>query len=224
MKSFLAKIREAGRRRRLSRMTPNEVFSRIHRRNSWGDAESLSGKGSNLAVTEKLRTELPGLLKKHAVTSILDIPCGDFNWMGSVDLNGIDYIGADIVPELIEGNRIHEDRNRRFMVLDLIETPLPKSDLVFTRDCIVHLSTEHAQKAIANIRASGARLLMATTFPESGTNQDILTGQWRPLDMTKPPFSFPDPIDIIFEEPPAGKRSFPDKAMGLWPVDALPEH
>ena len=88
----------------------------------------------------------------------------------------------------------------------------------------MHLSTEHALQAIGNIRASGAKFLMATTFLESGTNIDILTGQWRPIDMTRPPFSFPDPIEMIFEKPPAGKHSYPDKAMGLWRVDTLPEY
>lgn len=222
MKAILAKFRTASRRRRLSRMTPDAVFSRIYRRNSWGDDESLSGKGSNLAVTEKLRNELPGFLRKHQVTSVLDIPCGDFNWMRTVDLGDISYIGADIVPELIEGNRKFEDDTHRFEVLDLIDSPLPQADLVFARDCFVHLSTEHIMGAVENIRASGARFLMTTTFPESATNQDILTGEWRPIDLTRPPFSFPAPIDIILEEPPAGKRSYPDKAMGLWPLALLP--
>jgi hypothetical protein len=224
LKSQLASLRDAIRRRRLSRMTPDQVFSRIYGRNSWGDAESRSGKGSNMAVTTYLRAELPDLLRRHGVTSMLDIPCGDFNWMKSIDLDDVAYIGADIVPDLIEGNRKHENEKRRFLVLDLITSALPKTDLVFTRDCIVHLSTEHALQAIGNIRASGAKFLMATTFPETGTNIDILTGQWRPIDMTRPPFSFPDPIEMIHEKPPVGKQTYPDKAMGLWRVDALPTY
>jgi hypothetical protein len=224
LKTQLAKLRDAIRRRRLSRMTPDQVFARIYGRNSWGDSESRSGKGSNMAVTTQLRAELPDLMRRHGITSMLDIPCGDFNWMKSVDLQDVDYIGADIVPDLIEGNRTHEIEKRRFLVLDLITSPLPGTDLVFTRDCIVHLSTEHALRAIGNIRASGAKFLMATTFPETGTNIDILTGQWRSIDMTRPPFSFPDPIEMIHERPPAGKRSYPDKAMGLWRVDTLPHN
>jgi hypothetical protein len=35
---------------------------------------------------------------------LLDIPCGDFNWMKLLNL-GVDYIGADIVGELIAENR-----------------------------------------------------------------------------------------------------------------------
>ncbi|NNE81326.1 MAG: class I SAM-dependent methyltransferase [Silicimonas sp.] len=222
MKSILAKIRTAARQRRLSKMTPDAVFSRIYQRNSWGDDESLSGKGSNLAVTEKLREELPGFLTKHNVSSMLDIPCGDFNWMRAVDLGDVSYIGADIVPELIEGNQKFADDTHQYQILDLIKGPLPKTDLVFTRDCLVHLSTNHIKRTIETIRASGATYLMTTTFPQSGTNQDILTGEWRPISLTRPPFSFPDPIDLILEEPPAGKRSYPDKAMGLWRVDDLP--
>ena len=35
---------------------------------------------------------------------MLDIPCGDFYWMKEVDLKDIEYIGADIVDELIKKN------------------------------------------------------------------------------------------------------------------------
>ena len=55
------------------------------------------------------------------ITSVLDIPCGDFNWMQKVDLSNIEYIGADIVEELIKKNiEIYEGKNNlRFKVLNL---------------------------------------------------------------------------------------------------------
>lgn len=37
------------------------------------------------------------MLKKYSIKSILDIPCGDFSWMKKIELDGIEYIGADIV-------------------------------------------------------------------------------------------------------------------------------
>ena len=58
-----------------------ETFTEIYTENLWASAESKSGTGSELRNTEVLRQELSVLLKKYKIQSMLDIPCGDFNWM-----------------------------------------------------------------------------------------------------------------------------------------------
>ena len=78
------------------------------------------------------------IVEQYSVTSILDVPCGDFNWMQHVEFDGL-YRGADIVRELITENqaRYGSDR-RRFAVLDVTRDQLPASDLVLCRDCLNH--------------------------------------------------------------------------------------
>jgi len=44
-------------------------------------------------------------LQSLQIKTLLDAPCGDGNWINKVDLSGITYIGADIVPEIIETNK-----------------------------------------------------------------------------------------------------------------------
>ena len=61
--------------------SPEQVFAEFYRDNKWGDAESVSGAGSNLAQTEEVRRVLPGLLAELGCRSMLDVPCGDFYWM-----------------------------------------------------------------------------------------------------------------------------------------------
>jgi hypothetical protein len=41
------------------------------------------------------------LLRQFEIHSLLDLPCGDFNWMQHVDLQGIKYTGGDIVEALV---------------------------------------------------------------------------------------------------------------------------
>lgn len=217
LKSFVRRRRE----RRLANASPEEIFTRYYHKNSWGDPESASGKGSNLEVTAQLRAHLPAVLRAHNVTSMLDVPCGDFNWMREVDLEGIDYFGGDIVAALIEANRKYERAGRQFGVVNLISDSLPKADLVFTRDCLVHLSFSDATRAIRNIIASGPTFLMATNFPETAVNADILTGQWRPLDLCKAPFFFPKPLAVIDEGFRKTDGSHADKSMALWQVADL---
>lgn len=82
-----------------------KVFSEIFQKNAWASRESVSGTGSELNRTYHLRRELPVLLSELKIRSLLDLPCGDFNWMAHVDLGAIHYIGADIIAELIDRNR-----------------------------------------------------------------------------------------------------------------------
>lgn len=81
--------------------SPAEIFEDIYQNNRWGSSESRPGSGSELRTTDTLREELPKLLRYLNVKSMLDLPCGDYNWMSEVDLGGIFYRGADIVEELI---------------------------------------------------------------------------------------------------------------------------
>jgi hypothetical protein len=201
----------------LTRLPLAERFDQIARINLWG-ACSLSGLGSELAATARLRAGLPSFLARHAVRSLLDVPCGDFGWLSTVDL-GIAYTGADIVPSLVEENeRRYGERStgRRFLKLDLTKDALPRADLVLCRDGLVHLSFENIGRAIDNIRASGARYLLTTTFLEHEVNSDIEDGDWRMLNLQREPFNLPPPIDVLIEGCAESDGAYADKALGLW--------
>lgn len=210
--------------RRLTWPHPRRVFRHIYHANRWGDDESRSGTGSNLAQTEKLRTELPLLLRRLGCKTLLDLPCGDFWWMNLADLDGIEYIGGDIVPELIAENRQRFARpGRRFEVLDLASNPLPRADVVFCRDCLVHLSYEFIDKALANLHRSGATYLVTTTYPATPANMDIPSGHWRTLNLTLPPFFFPPPLEALVEGCTEGEGAHVDKSLGVWRLADLPQ-
>ena len=192
------------------------VFSDIYRNNLWADAESVSGRGSTLARTEAIRRELPGLLKSVGARSMLDAPCGDFNWMRHVELEGVEYTGADVVPELIARNReAYGGRGRAFVVADLTRDSLLKSDVILCRDCFIHLSFRDVRAALANFKRSGSRLLLATTHTGVTKNEETASGGWRLLNLRLPPFSFPEPMQLIVEDSELGK------CLGLWSLEEL---
>jgi SAM-dependent methyltransferase len=222
--AIFARIKDHFRRKKLARATPQEIFSGYFRRNKWNDPESRSGKGSNLKATAELRPLLPVLLRELGVKQILDLPCGDFFWMQHVDLSGIAYLGGDIAPEAIAHNQSRFERaDRRFQVIDLISGPIPKADLVFVRDCLVHLSHAHVKAALANIKASGSTYLLTTIYPTTAQNEDILTGQWRAIDLTRAPFNLPAPLRMIAEGAADQRGQGPDKNLGLWKIADLPD-
>lgn len=219
----MGRIKEAIRRWKLAGKAPSDVFTRYYHTNKWGDEESRSGKGSNLAATEELRSSLPALVAELGVESFLDLPCGDYHWMARTDLCVAQYTGGDIVPDLIADNRErYAKEGVCFEVIDLIEGPIPKHDLVFVRDCLVHLSSAHVIAALRNIKASGATWLLTTTYPGTGTNEEISTGQWRTVDLERPPFALPKPERLIEEGQEHVKGQMPNKMLGLWRVADLP--
>jgi hypothetical protein len=199
------------------------VFDAIARENRWQDPESVSGGGSNLQQTEVIRREIPALLARIGATSILDAPCGDFHWMRLVELGEVRYIGADIVAPLVERcRREYGSEKRSFEMRNIISEPVPKVDVIFSRDCLVHLSYAHIRQALRNFRDSGSTYLLTTTFPSRSKNWDIVTGDWRPLNLQCAPFHFPAPIEAIVENSTEFGGDYADKTLALWRLDSLP--
>ena len=203
-----------------------DIFRKIYLNNSWGDKYSHSGTGSNLIETGTLRKEIPTIIEKYKIKSILDIPCGDFYWMKDLDLKDIKYIGADIVPDLIKKNtKEFTANNINFKILDLTSDRLPYSDLIFCRDCLVHLSFEDIFKALENIKQTKSKYFMTTNFLFRDKNHNIATGNWRTINLCKPPFNFNSPIENLLENCSEGKdNEFTDKALSIWEVKSIPNY
>ena len=201
-----------------------DTFRQIYSSNHWGGAASISGEGASSDQTQHLQTELSRLLEMIKARVFLDAPCGDFGWMNDCHLPIASYIGGDIVPELITRNQeMYGAINRQFMVLDITRDQLPFADLLFCRDCFVHLSFADIRKALSNIKRSRVRYLITTTFPECKVNEDITTGDWRVLNLEQPPFNLCPPLRLINEECTEGGGEFRDKSMGLWLVEHIPD-
>jgi len=208
----------------LGMKSPRQVFTRAYRTKVWGGdgvTSSISGPGSSLSETESIRKALPLTIKELHCRSFLDIPCGDFFWMKTVNLN-VEYIGGDIVADMIEDNMTrYGGGNRKFICLDIIRDKLPRVDLIFCRDCLVHLSYSHIFRALKNIKNSGSAYLLTTTFVKKDKNKNIVTGNWRSINLQIPPFNFPPPIKLINEGIP--HKGYQDKSLGLWKIVDIPK-
>ena len=221
-KRTIAERRFAERATELAKLGLQERFERIYSTNLWSDPESRSGVGSTLDSTAVLRAELPMALRQLDARVLLDIPCGDFTWMKRVDLSGIEYIGGDIVPSIVEENqRLHTSESRTFVQLDLTRDKLPNADVLLCRDCLVHLSYANIRAVLANVARSNIRYVLMTSFPGRGGNYDVADGDWRALDFQAPPFSFPEPRLAIVEQCEEEDGSYADKSLLAWYVEDL---
>jgi hypothetical protein len=221
-KLTVAERRFAEHAEELKKLGLQERFARIYTTNLWSDSETRSGVGSRLDSTRIVRAKLPAALRQLDARVLLDAPCGDFGWMQHVDLTGIEYIGGDIVPSIVEANqRQYANEARRFVQLDLTRDLLPDADVLLCRDCLVHLSYANIRAVFANLGRSKIRYVLMTSFPGRRDNYDVADGDWRALDFEAAPFSLPKPSLTIVEECVEEEGSYADKSLVAWPVEAL---
>jgi len=193
---------------------------RIVSENLWGSSESFSGPGSELKNTKRISFFLPHILKWLGAKSMLDVPCGDFNWMSKIDLSSLEYIGADVEVQVIQRNR-EKYPEVDFRVLDITSSKLPACDVVLVRDLFGHLTNEEVSKSLLNLKDSGCRFLLSTTFTSWGINATPeKSGGWRIINLCVPPFSL-NPIALLNEGCIEGKGKYDDKCLGIFDLNNL---
>ena len=200
-----------------------EVFDDIYKKDFWNAPESKSGGGSTLKGTITIREELPKIIAKYDIRTMLDVPCGDYNWMKSVQKD-CNYIGGDIVAEVVTKNQeLYSSDNVHFQQLDITTDMLPKVDLIFCKDCLQHLSYSKINEAINNFKRSGSKYLMVTSYPKTWRNHDIYDGDCRLLNLLIKPFYFPKYVEKIIEKSKTeGVES--DKTMYLFELNSIPTY
>lgn len=197
--------------------TMEDVFTAIYQRKGWrcGLPESVSGLGSTLKSTRRVRTGLDRVLKQFRIKTLFDAPCGDFNWMSAVPrILNTDYTGADIVAPLIEKlvGRWECVENLTFVHLDITRDEIPEADLWICRDCLQHFSFEAVKRTLYNLMRSRVKFFAATNFPDQGENYDIETGEFRALNLLLKPFELCEP-DIEIDDFVKGG---PRRTLSFW--------
>ena len=134
-------------------------------------------------------------------------------------------MGGDVAPSLI---KLLQEKfpEKEFRVLDISKDPLPRVDLVFCRDLFVHLTNSDIKAAIKNIKSSGSKFLLTTTFLNTTRNKNlpfITRGiAWRKLNLQESPFNFPISLSTIDEKCTEGGGLYSDKALSVWKISELP--
>lgn len=85
--------------------------------------------------------------------------------MSKTELVVESYVGIDIGETLVERNgQEFSNASTSFRCLNLAEDDLPVADLIFSRDCLAHLSFNAALGVTANSKRSDAKYLPKRTF------------------------------------------------------------
>ena len=129
------------------------LFTNTYNLNSWGDNQSKSGVGSSLEYTESIRKFLVNFIKENNIKKIFDCSCGDWYWMKEIKHNFIDYLGNDIVDDIIKvNNEKYSSDNIKFVCGDLFDTlskfEYDHFDLIICRHTLEHLPAEYVKKCL----------------------------------------------------------------------------
>lgn len=168
-----------------------------------GLPETVCGAGSTLRHTEGIRAQLPALLRRLGVRTLLDAPCGDFNWLAETDLSDLRYIGIDASRENLAVAAKRDSapgwapRSKRLALGDLVTDAMPGADLLLCRDFLQHLPNAEARKVLDNFVAAGIGWLLATSHLNPANEEISRAGDFRPLNLCAPPFALPPPVETI---------------------------
>ncbi len=198
-------------------------FTKVYENNLFAGRNSRSGEGSDLIQTEIIRSAIPKLIQKYKIESMIDAPCGDWYWMRKVNLGVKKYIGIDIVQKIIDcHNQLYGNDTISFKCLNLVDAKLPKVDLIFSRDFLVHLKYQDIMEILKKFKLSESTYLLTTTFTNRRENVDLDNLFWRPLNLEMPPFNFPKPLEVLNEGCTEDNGNFSDKSLMLWNLSDIP--
>ena len=136
--SYLESLRYKGKDNR-------ETFQKIYENRLWGNSSQqfYSGPGSHdVKVVDPFVKDVLAFLKSLPNSPIvIDLGCGDLN-VGSKLFEACQlYIACDVVPELIEYNKVKfVNKSIDFRCVDIVKDELPKGEVVIIRQVLQHLS------------------------------------------------------------------------------------
>lgn len=177
-----------------------KAFTKIYSYGTW-DESGFSLSGSQVEVTREYMDYLQEFLKTHEIKKVVDLGCGDWAFSRYIDWEGIEYIGYDIVPSVIERNtRLFSAPNITFIYANIEEIDLPDADLVLCKDVFQHLpntSIHHLLKKMEKYPRCIITNYIDMVKPNRN-NRDIKIGYYHPISLTKAPFNVQGEVVLRF--------------------------
>lgn len=181
------------------------------------DPDSLSGPGSRPDVAQPFVEFFLRWLGNHSdIKSIVEASAGHWpsGWQRHVQWPALDYVGIDLLPEIIKadkkmvqelGSKKFGFKSMKFVRGDMLkDETLPKADLFFTKDTLIHFPnkfiTQFLQQTALSCPPKYRYVMFVHDFrPRNDwNNSDIKKfGDFHGFNLQNPPFSVP--VDTVFE-------------------------
>jgi hypothetical protein len=153
------------RERRLSRLSLQEAFDEVYRKNMWRQGDSSSGVGSEGVLADRYIELVLKYASENGLRTAVDAGCGDFSVGSRLAPHFGRYTAFDLSPFVIENNKRHFatlTRNVTFHVGDMTSTMFPSGDLILIRQVLQHLTNAQIEQILKNLEASEWRRALIT--------------------------------------------------------------
>jgi SAM-dependent methyltransferase len=181
-------------------------FSRIYAENAWGMG---SGIGSMPEYTADYADLLQSFMEERGVRSVVDFGCGDWQFSRHLDWKGRDYLGVDVVEDVIERNRRQYGTESIRFELMRDAFALPGADLLVCKDVLQHLPNDVIRTYLRAFKAKYTYMLITNDIsyedhraagapqrpPEA--NVDIDFGEWHAIRLEQPPFG--EAVEVLLD-------------------------
>jgi SAM-dependent methyltransferase len=177
-----------------------QIFEEIYQTDAWSNG---SGPGSDPENAAQYLDFLRTLLNEHRIKRVLDVGCGDWRLYAGFDWNGVNYLGIDIVPNLIARNKHHSTSTISFQCASVFEIEISGFDLVILKDVLQHLPHSENLRVIERCRAV-PWMLITNDFTSEG-NLDCIAGGYRALNLESYPYHYTPEKTLLFQSKPFWK-------------------
>ena len=186
-----------------------QVFTSIYKSSHWvqkndslsKNSISVSGPGSYINTNQffNLKKIFTKIIDDRKINSILDMPCGDFLWFYEIIKHkNINYVGVDIVDELIDANKVkYQNKNFSFINDDIVNFNTNKKfDLILIRDLFIHIQNYDIKKIIQNLSKINFNYVALNSY-NNKVNHDVIVGNHRKVNLLIEPFNLEKPIEYF---------------------------
>ena len=167
--------------------SPVRKFSEVYKKELWGKGKT-SGSGSDAENNKPYREYLQKLLDELEPETVTDLGCGYWDSNALIDWKEIRYTGIDVVESVLDSNR-RECNNENCSFILGNEKKLPGGDLLILKDVMIHWSNERISEFLSNVKGYKNILITNDVTEDVRVNQDIVSGQFRAVDIEKDPFN-----------------------------------
>ncbi len=205
----LKRQREAHRAREaqlFQGLNTQEIFTKIYAERLWGhsgQAEHVfwSGTGSHVEATVRpYVSAVAGFLASLGdKPDVVDLGCGDFAVGAQLRPFCNGYVACDIVPPLVEFNRVRfRSLEVDFQLLNIATDPLPRGDVAMIRQVLQHLSNAEILGVVRQVEQNFKHLVLTEHLPsepgftpnlDKPTGRDIRMGIGSGIVLTAAPFN-----------------------------------
>ena len=205
----------------------SSYFSTVYDLGYWAAQHKMpgvpaSGPGSTLQAAKNAITTMEQLIREFEIELLIDAPCGDMTWMSSVDLQGTEYVGIDVVQSVIDSN-VKKHPSLTFMALDVADESSVdqlrsvvrgRRTLILCRHLLFHLPVRDGRAVLRHLFQSSASYLLTSTYVRADDfDSSYILANGHRTNLLRRPYCARDPSRLYLD-------AHADQYLGLWELGA----